>query len=149
MNRDLEEQLNEMGPAYRAVVNRLVGAYEEPQTAVPRRFRLTASACLLAASVVFLLGMTVFFLAGRPGGSETAPRVYTVRAGEGARAYLLARTKDPEAIREILRTQKPDGGWGSDFLTRQNAEALRLCKGEAARIAYKKALRNLRARGLL
>ena len=40
------------------------------------------------------------------------------------------------------------GSWQNDFLTRRNAAALKVCGDPAAQIAYKKAMRNLRARGV-
>ena len=55
--------------------------------------------------------------------------------------------RDDVAVQEMIRTQRPDGGWGNEFLTRQNAAALRVCGGEAAQRAYRKAMRNLRLRG--
>ena len=53
---------------------------------------------------------------------------------------------DPAAF---IRTQNADGSWCNDFLTRRNAEALARCPDAGARVAYKKAMRNLRVRGLL
>ena len=52
-------------------------------------------------------------------------------------------------ISEMIATQNPDGSWKNDFLTRRNAAALKACGDPAARIAYKKAARNLRLRGIL
>ena len=52
-------------------------------------------------------------------------------------------------IPEMIATQNPDGSWKNDFLTRRNAAALRICSDPAAQIAYKKAMRNLRLRGIL
>ena len=48
----------------------------------------------------------------------------------------------------MIATQNPDGSWQNDFLTRRNAAALKVCGDPAAQIAYKKAMRNLRARGV-
>ena len=151
MNRDLEEQLNEMGPEYRAVVDRLVGAYRPLDAAVqtPPRRRLGrivgwSAAYLLAASLLVFLGLSLVF---RP--APTQPKVYTVRATDAAREYVLAHVRNDEAVKELIRTQNADGSWKNDFLTRQNAEALKSATDEAARVAYKKALRNLRSRGLL
>ena len=151
MNRDLEEQLNEMGPEYRAVVDRLVGAYrpfDAAAQASPRsrlgRIVGWSAAYLLAASLLVFLGLSLVF---RP--APTQSRVYTVRATDAAREYVLAHVRNDEAVKELIRTQNADGSWKNDFLTRQNAEALKSATDEAARIAYKKALRNLRSRGLL
>ena len=52
-------------------------------------------------------------------------------------------------VLEMIATQNPDGSWKNDFLTRRNAAALRICSDPAAQIAYKKAVRNLRLRGIL
>ena len=49
----------------------------------------------------------------------------------------------------MIATQNPDGSWKNDFLTRRNAAALRASSDPAAQIAYKKAMRNLRTRGIL
>ena len=63
--------------------------------------------------------------------------------------YLLAEMRDDRAVKEMIRTQNPDGSWKNDFLTRRNAEALSHSTDPEARVARKKAMRNLRARGLL
>lgn len=60
--------------------------------------------------------------------------------------YSLAGEATPEAIVEIVRTQRPDGGWGSDFLTARNAAAL--AKADPSCVALRRALRNLRMRGI-
>ena len=52
-------------------------------------------------------------------------------------------------VSEMIATQNPDGSWKNDFLTRRNAAALKSCGDPAAQIAYKKAARNLRLRGVL
>ena len=49
----------------------------------------------------------------------------------------------------MIATQRSDGSWQNDFLTRRNAAALKDCTTPAAQIAYKKAMRNLRSRGIL
>ena len=53
------------------------------------------------------------------------------------------------SVPEMIATQNADGSWKSDFLTRRNAAALKGCGDPAAQIAYKKAMRNLRSRGVL
>lgn len=148
MTKDLEETLRELGDEYRPVFERLRGAYApagrthgagagREASSVPWK-----AALLAAAAVVALLGVGVFFRGGEPA------KVYTVRATDAAHEYMLAVVRDDAAVKEMIRTQRPDGGWGSDFLTRQNAAALRLCQGEAAQLAYRRAMRNLRIRGL-
>lgn len=157
MTRDLEETLNELGDGYRPVVERLVAAYSVENrsgrssavsTEAPRS-GLTAYAVawgvglLAAASLAAFVGFGLVFRAPEP-----AERVYSVRVSDAAREYQLAVVRDDRAVQEMIRTQRPDGGWGSDFLTRQNAAALRLCSSDDARLAYRRAARNLRLRGL-
>lgn len=148
MTKDLEETLRELGAEYRPVVERLRGAYAPAGRAHgdgagrEASFAPWGAALLAAAAVVALLGVGAFFRGGEPA------KVYTVRATDAAHEYMLAVVRDDAAVKEMIRTQRPDGGWGSDFLTRQNAAALRLCQGEAAQLAYRRAMRNLRIRGL-
>ena len=146
MNRDLEEQLNEMGPEYKAVVMRLKGAMgacedlRRKTLDVRRRgfvskvFRLRPY--LTAAALLVVLGLGIVFLGRKDFRHETEDGDY------GAREY---RAEVPE----MIATQNPDGSWKNDFLTRRNAEALRSSSDPAAVIAYKKAMRNLRTRGIL
>ena len=147
MNRDLEEQLDELGPAYRAVVARLrAGREAEPAGRGARSSSGTRSssnssfsrqAYLVAASLLVAVALGVFFSQ-----SVNPPISQSVNSPRAPREYVMT-------VPEMLATQNPDGSWQNDFLTRRNAEALRLCAGEEARIAYKKAMRNLRVRGLL
>ena len=141
MNRDLDEQLEEMGPEYRAVVTRLRRA----ETAPPRETTLLRGGSVslphdrrwfVAASLILVVGLGVaFFQTSKPLNLQTLPR-------RGAHEYQMD-------IPEMIATQNPDGSWKNDFLTRRNAAALKSCDDLAARIAYKKAVRNLRARGVL
>ena len=168
MNRDLEEQLNEMGPAYRKVVERLKAAREvEPggqRTKDSRQRPLSAVfrplSCLVAASLLVLLGLGVLFFQSNnhpitqsPNRtitqSNNSPSLYTVRVTDAQTELTFAELRGDEAVKEIIRTQKPDGSWQDDALTRRNAELLRTCRGEEAQAAYRKAIDNLRARGLL
>ena len=151
MNRDLEGQLDEMGPEYRTVVDRLLAAYRpldvrtEPSAGTSAeksrvgRIAGWSTAYLVAASLLVFLGLAVVF---------RSPRTDT-GAARSPSEYLLAHLKDDASARELLRTQNPDGSWKNDFLTRQNAKALAGRTDEASRIANKKAMRNLRQRGLL
>jgi len=129
MNADLEATLRELGPEYRSLVNRIVDAYAEPV-----RIAHWPRALLIAATIAFALVLS--FVLTR----SSEPRV---------NEYHLALIHDEAAIDEIIKTQNQDGSWKNDFLTRQNAEALRTLPGKAAQIAYKRARRNLRVRGLL
>ena len=63
-------------------------------------------------------------------------------------AFQLASVGDAAAVAEILRTQNADGSWQTDFLTRQNARLLASVDSPAASLARRRALRNLRVRGL-
>ena len=137
MNRDLEEQLKEMGPEYRAVVDRLRAAREvgDGETRRTSETRVTRG-WLLAASLLAVVGLSVVFMASNvkrqtSNAKSPAPRDYTM------------------SVEEMIRTQNADGSWKNDFLTRQNAAALKLCDSAEARVAYKKAVRNLRVRGVL
>ena len=147
MNRDLEEQLDELGPDYRAVVARLrAGREAEPGgrgsgsssgAGSSRDSSFSRQAYLVAASLLVAVALGVFFSQ-----SVNSPIGQSVNSPRAPREYVMS-------VPEMLATQNPDGSWQNDFLTRRNAEALRLCAGEEARIAYKKAMRNLRVRGLL
>ncbi len=155
MSRDLEEQLNELGPEYREVVSRLRAAYrplevERPAGAAhPARIVGWSAAYLVAASLLVLVGLVAIFRAKGPRAVEAAAPVYTVRVTDAASAYRLAEIRNDAAVKEMIRTQNPDGSWRNDFLTRRNAAALANCRDADACIAYKKAMRNLRSRGLL
>ena len=145
MSRDLEETLNELDPEYRAVVARLRGAHEAADFRrdtfdagrrgfVSEVFRLKSY--LTAASLLVLVGIGVVFLGRQDVRRETkdaksAPREYRA------------------SVAEMIATQNPDGSWKNDFLTRRNAAALKVCGDPAAQVAYKKAVRNLRVRGVL
>ena len=147
MSRDLEEQLDELGPAYRAVVARLRagreaepggrGARSSSDARGSRDSSFSRQAYLVAASLLVAVALGVFFSQ-----SVNSPIGQSVNSPRAPREYVMS-------VPEMLATQNPDGSWQNDFLTRRNAEALRLCAGEEARIAYKTAMRNLRARGLL
>ena len=160
MSRDLERQLEEMGPAYRTVVARLRAAREvEPggqRTKDSRQRPLSAVFCplsyLVAASLLVLLGLGVFFLQSNNHPitqSNNSPSLYTVRVTDAQTEYTLAELRGDELVKEIIRTQNPDGSWKDDALTRRNVEVLRTCRSDEAQAAYRKAIDNLRARGLL
>ena len=154
MTEDLEATLAELGPESRLVVDRLMAAYRPMRAAAlpPARRRWWARrrpvGYLAAASLAAALGLGVLFGLSRAGSSAgpLPDRVYTVRATTAENEYLLAIVRDDAAVQEMIRTQRPDGSWKNDFLTRQNAAALMHCKGEAAQVAFRKAIRHLRAR---
>lgn len=133
MTKDLEETLNELGPEYRSVVGRLRAPF-----APPRRSPLPY---LLAASLIAVVGFSIWCLPGsecrREGSVASAPRVYTV-----------AYANDEYALQAIVDSQQSDGSWSNDYLTMQNAAALRKAGDAASQIAYKRAVRYLRTKGL-
>ena len=132
MSRDLDEQLDEMGPEYRAVVARLRAA----QGAGTRDEGRGTRGWLIAASLLLFVGLGVFFATPQPRNFATPQHPH------GAPEYRAS-------VPEMIATQNPDGSWKNDFLTRRNAAALKVCSDPAAQIAYKKAMRNLRTRGVL
>ena len=144
MSKDLERQLDEMGPEYRAGVARQKAA-ETAETAQDLRLETRDlrrgfmsqvfghKSYLTAASLLVLVGLSVHFL--------FHPSPLNSQPAYGAREYRLS-------VDEMIATQNADGSWQNDFLTRRNAEALRQSGSPGARVAYKKALRNLRAKGL-
>ena len=165
MTRDLEETLKELGPGYREVVDRLVAAFRPadaksvatsaPRRVAPARPQQAARrghatgwsvAYLVAASLLVFVGLGVVFCSPRR--TPAAGRVYTVCASAPINEYALAAVGGDDAVREIIRTQNPDGSWQNDFLTRQNAAALMGVADEEAKVAFKKAVRNLRVRGI-
>jgi len=150
MNADLEAELME-NPDLKKVVDRLrTAATVEPtrEPAVPRwrrPFWRRPVAGLAAATLLLALGLSVVFL-DQPPISNLQPSTSNLQPPTsspcGAREYRLTAA-------EMIASQNADGSWQNDFLTRRNAEALRACDTPAARVAYKKALRNLRSRGIL
>ena len=147
MTKDLEETLAGLGPGYRQVVARLAAAPGAPYGADRRTYSFTprrrpfARPMLAAASLLVALAFAALLL--RDGEQRAAPQ-----AG-AAHEYRLADVCDGRSVDEMIRTQNADGSWRNDFLTRRNAAALAKCSGADAKVAYKKAMRNLRVRGLL
>ena len=140
MTEDLENTLRELGPGYREVASRLFSARKTPGRF--RRIALAARPCwLMAASVAAIAGFAALFVLA-PSRQPAAP---SAAGGE----YRLALVADVASIREIIRTQNADGSWKTDFLTKRNAAALKGSEIAEARVAYKKAMRNLRMRGML
>ena len=152
MTKDLEDTLNELGPEYRSVVDRLLSMPSAPGTILsplrPKRQALSARHYLLAASLFLVVGLAIwnftstifhssFFIFHSSPSPSSAPAVYTV-----------AYASDEFALRAILDSQQSDGSWSNDYLTMQNAAALRKANDEASQIAYKRAVRYLRTKGL-
>jgi hypothetical protein len=136
MTKDLEETLAELGPSYRAVVDRLTAAREAPGS-VRRKLFAVRAAALTAAGLLVLLGGAFWAL-------SPAER----RSPAGAFAYTAAYGAGAPAMARLVASQRADGSWESDFLTRQNAAALAGAAAPEGRIAYKKAVRYLRTKGL-
>ena len=145
MSRDLEEQLDEMGPEYRAVVARLkdgvTADFGRETGDVSRRgfmsevFRLKSY--LTAASLLVILGLSAIFIQ------------LNNRTIEQSNSFPFGPREYRASVPEMIATQNADGSWKNDFLTRRNAAALKVCGDPAAQVAYKKAVRNLRSRGIL
>lgn len=132
MTKDLEDTLLELGPGYPELVARMKKACGDPFR-VRRKFPFcrVAVSSLAAASVA--VAVSVAFMSG-----EKRPRNV-----DPSNPYMLAFSSSAESV---ARAQRPDGSWGSDYLTRQNAAALRAA--DPASVQYKKAVRYLRSRGL-
>ena len=107
---------------------------------------------LVAASLLVLLGLGVVFLQSNNRTieqSNNSHSLYTVRVTDAQTEYTRAELRGDELVKELIRTQNPDGSWKDDALTRRNAEVLRTCRSDEAQAAYRKAIDNLRSRGLL
>ena len=144
MNGDLENTLNELGPEYRDVVARLRSAREvEPSGtrafSLPRTEWRRHVGYLVAASLIVALGLSIFMQ-----DAANAPR----EPYAGAKVYTVAYAPTEEALEIIVASQRADGSWSNDFITRQNAAALRASEDERMKIAYRRAVRYLRSKGL-
>lgn len=144
MNTDLDQTLRELGPGYREMVVRMRRCCTlEPRTAgaAKRKASFEFPRWGYAAAAAFALAFAVSAL-------FTAPhhRIIPQAHHSSASPYTLAYGAGEAETLEIVRTQRPDGSWENDFLTRQNAAALRGVAG--ASVAYRKAVRYLRSRGL-
>ena len=144
MNGDLESTLNELGPEYRDVVARLKTAREvEPSGtrafSLPRTEWWRRAGYLAAASLAVALGLSIFMQ-----DAANAPR----EPYAGAKVYTVAYAPTEEALEIIVASQRADGSWSNDFITRQNAAALRASDDARMKIAYRRAVRYLRSKGL-
>ncbi len=152
MNADLEKTVGELGPGYRDVVARLRSSREVEPARVGLKAPVPGCAgrapwgaarspfsYLAAASLVAALALAVLYVMPRGGGAaaEVPLTVYTV-------AYAPTE----EALEAIVASQRADGSWSNDFLTRQNAAALRASGEDRMRVAYRRAVRYLRSKGL-
>ncbi len=159
MNADLEATLNELGPGYRAVVDRMLEPFasdvpvekatdEAVRSPGRRPFMFPwLVGGLVAASLAVVFGFMVVNSLRTTEGRIGEDRPVAVGRAEIGSPWILAYSGTQSAIAEMLRTQGADGSWSSDALTRQNAAALRHV--ESAGIAYRRAVRYLRTRGLV
>lgn len=146
MTTDLDETLSDLGPGFRQVVERLRSAETltprpmcvRRRRAFPLSWRRCAAAALNAAALACALSFGFWRCAAPVAVSDSGVR----------RVYTAAYSADAAAVAAIVASQRADGSWTNDFLTRQNAAALAAATDVGARIAYKKAVRYLRARGL-
>ena len=147
MNADLEETLQELGPGCRAVVERLRAGQTAEEQKVTRVTRVARGmrGWLAPASLALIVGFGAALGLLRPRADSCLSRLSCPSCPSchlPPRDYTLS-------VDEMIATQNPDGSWQSDFLTRHHAKALAGCPRADARIAYKKAMRNLRVRGVL
>lgn len=144
MNVDLEGTLNELGPEFRAVVARLRSAREVAPSCVrafplPRTEWRRRVGYLAAASLFVALAFSHFCRDA----ASVSRSPYA-----GAKVYTVAYAQTEEALEAIVASQRADGSWSNDFLTRQNAAALRASENERMRVAYRRAVRYLRSKEL-
>lgn len=145
MSEDLENTLSELGPEYVSVVARLKSSGEvEPIGRAMDVFRKRKSRHLVYAIAAALAVATCLgWIVGNICAVEYSDKDFV----RSSNPYSLAFEKlDEKVLTEIKRTQNPDGSWINDHLTRQNAAVLK--KIDVSSVAYKRALRYLRSRGL-
>lgn len=152
MSKDLEKTLDELGTDCRAVVSRLKAAREAEWRMANGKDRATdfwrcadghrlvhRAGYLVAASLFAAIAFSIFFQ-----DAAKAPR----SPFSSANVYTVAYAPTEEALEAIVASQRADGSWSNDFLTQQNAAALRASGEERMRIAYRRAVRYLRTKGL-
>lgn len=146
MTEDFKETLNELGPEYIQVVDKLKNLGEiEPRNGrffVKRSVFFKRIGVLLAASLTLVIAMTFYFVKS----NWDKKGIAEIDISASKPYFLAFNLTDERSIEEIKRTQKPDGSWNNDLLTRQNATAL--MKVDKSSLAYRKAMRYLRSKGL-
>lgn len=135
MNKDLQATLDELGPEYHRLVREMRAPFE-PERAGARRIPVWKIGYLAAALLLVVLGLVAIFCPVHTA-SRPAPHIYTI-----------AYADTPDSLQAIVAAQRADGSWENDFLTRQNAAALQNDTDPKARIAYLRAVRYLRKKGL-
>lgn len=146
MTEDFKETLDELGPEYIQVVDKLKNLGEiEPRNGrflVKRSVFFKRIGVLLAASLTLVIAMTFYFIKS----NWDKKGIAEIDISASKPYFLAFNLTDERSIEEIKRTQKPDGSWNNDLLTRQNATAL--MKVDKSSLAYRKAMRYLRSKGL-
>lgn len=146
MTEDFKGTLDELGPEYIQVVDKLKNLGEiEPKNGrlfVKRSVFFKRIGVLLAASVTLVIAMTFYFVKS----NWDKKGIAEIDISASKPYFLAFNLTDERSIEEIKRTQKPDGSWNNDLLTRQNATAL--MKVDKSSLAYRKAMRYLRSKGL-
>lgn len=146
MTEDFKETLDELGPEYIQVVDKLKNLGEiEPRNGrffVKRSVFFKRIGVLLAASLTLVIAMTFYFVKS----NWDKKGIAEIDISASKPYFLAFNLTDAKSIEEIKRTQKPDGSWHNDLLTRQNATAL--MKVDKSSLAYRKAMRYLRSKGL-
>lgn len=146
MTEDFKETLDELGPEYIQVVDKLKNLGEiEPRNGrlfVKRSVFFKRIGVLLAASLTLVIAMTFYFVKS----NWDKKGIAEIDISASKPYFLAFNLTDERSIEEIKRTQKPDGSWNNDLLTRQNATAL--MKVDKSSLAYRKAMRYLRSKGL-
>lgn len=146
MTEDFKETLDELGPEYIQVVDKLKNLGEiEPRNGrffVKRSVFFKRIGVLLAASLTLVIAMTFYFVKS----NWDKKGIAEIDISASKPYFLAFNLTDERSIEEIKRTQKPDGSWHNDLLTRQNATAL--MKVDKSSLAYRKAMRYLRSKGL-
>lgn len=141
MSRDLDSTIEELGGDFRAVVERLRSAKTvEPSRTSPLRapaVRMRTAWLTAAGAAAAVLAAAVVFRDSPP------PFAESVRA-----VYAAAYSATEDSLETIVASQGSDGSWRNDFLTRQNAAALRGSGDRRMQVAYRRAVRYLRSKGL-
>ena len=149
MSADLDATLNELGDEYRILVAKLRSSASDACIGRRRAFASLQTgrfAAMMAAALA--IAVSVFVMMGGEGYArrDSAAPAVSLKVPSNPYARLLC-IAHKSIFSEIIQTQNSDGSWQNDYLTRQNAAALRV-SGESG-VSYRKALRYLRQKGLV